>query len=251
MICQKCGANVADDLIFCTECGERLHEPTKENPTILMNDSVVTKISSAKEVRPSSNLKWIALIAALIAIPVSLFIAYQLFSAKQTDQSAANVNSKPVVKPSNSPNTKPKANSNAQTNVSGANENAANTNADWANANLPSEENSSDVAQTEIWNERIEIAPGKHYAVPFKTTGNAKITGNVKLLDGESIEGYVYLQSEYDEHFPDATYKVFSFEGDEDASIEQTLVKENYVLVFVNNYAAPQTIEGKVFLSSK
>jgi hypothetical protein len=251
MICQKCGSTVADDLIFCTECGERLHQPTEQNRTVLMNDSVVTKISTAKETRPSSNLKWAALILALIAIPVSLFIAYQLFSAQRNDQSAANVNSKPVVKPSNSPNTKPKANSNVQTNVSNANENMANTNADWANSNLPAEENSPGGEQKEIWNERIEIAPGKHYAVPFKTEGNAKITGNIKLLEGESIEGYVYLQSEYDEHFPDANYKVFSFDGDQEAAIDQNLVKDNYVLVFVNNTDATNMIEGKVFLSSK
>ena len=63
MICQNCNAQVDDDLIFCTNCGERQVVPTEQ--TVLMNESVVTKVANAKPPKSSSNLKWLALIVAL------------------------------------------------------------------------------------------------------------------------------------------------------------------------------------------
>lgn len=55
MICQNCQATVDNDLIFCTNCGERLPETKSESQTVLLKDSVVTKTSIEKPPKPSSN----------------------------------------------------------------------------------------------------------------------------------------------------------------------------------------------------
>src|SRR5215204_4091631 len=90
MICQNCNARVDDDLIFCTNCGERQVVPTEK--TVLMNDSVVTKATNVKPPKSSSNLKWIALIIALIAIPTSIFGVYLLMNSQKNSQVSPNVN---------------------------------------------------------------------------------------------------------------------------------------------------------------
>lgn len=95
-------------------------------------------------------------------------------------------------------------------------------------------------------NERIEIAPKSNYAVPFQVTDETvKITGKVEVLEGEKIKGFVYFQKMFDEYFPDETYKVFSFDGAKEIDVNQTLVKENYVLVFVNDGEKPVVIQSK------
>ena len=252
MICQKCRAEVADDLIFCTECGERLFETQNSNPTVFMNDSVITKVTGGDKPRKSSNLKLIVLVIALIVIPAGLFAGYFLMFGNKSNQTTADIknsgNKTPTPK-----NNKTKNNSNAWTNISKANQNVSNQDLDndsnspeIGNENPDSENNDN---QIDVWNEHIEIAPGEHYAVPFKAEEKQKISGKVELLSGKSIEGYVYLQSEYDEHFPDTNYKVFSFEGEKTADIEQTLIKESYVLVFVNNSEVSTTLKGRIYLS--
>ncbi len=98
-------------------------------------------------------------------------------------------------------------------------------------------------------NERIEIAPKSNYAVPFRVTDETvKILGKVEVLEGEKIKGFVYLQKMFDEYFPDETYKVFSIEGEKQIDVTQTLVKENYVLVFINDSEKPVVIRGNFSL---
>lgn len=237
MICQNCQAEVDNDLVFCTDCGARLHETLSQTPTVLMNDSVVTQNVAPP---PKSNLKWLALIVALLVIPASIFGVYLLLNRSQ--QTVQNTN-KPV-KPSPSPTRK--------ANVNQANNLNANSNVNTANTNLHSNQtNSNSVSnltpssETFIWKERIEIAPDTHYAVPFELTEDGVITGAVEALSGSPIEGYVYFQAQFDEHFPDATFKIFSFGGEEKAEVKQNLVKEKYVLVFVNKSEASLMIEGE------
>ena len=123
-------------------------------------------------------------------------------------------------------------------NVSARNANSVNTN---LNENTSAPKNKS-----EIMNERIEIAPKSNYALPFKITDEtAKIFGKVEVLEGEKIKGFVYFQKMFDEHFPDEIYKVFSFDGAKEIDVNQTLIKENYVLVFVNDSEKPVVIRGK------
>jgi hypothetical protein len=231
MICQNCQAQIDDDLIFCTNCGERLSVPNAQ--TVLMNNSAVTANETPQ--RSSSKIKWIALIVALIAIPVSIFGVYLLLNAAKNSQIPQNVN-KPN-SPVQSPTRKNYTNQNSNANVSSANTNSANTNLN--------EITSTPKNKSEIMNERIEIAPKSNYAVPFQVSGETiKIVGKVKVLEGEKIKGFVYFRKMFDEHFPDEIYKVFSFDGAKEIDVNQTLVKENYVLVFVNDGEKPVVIQG-------
>ena len=267
MICQNCQAKVDDDLVFCTSCGTRLNETWSQTPTVLLNESVETKTAIPEVQKSNSNLKWIALIIALIAIPVSLLTAYLIFTNSKPAQISNNNQTKPVnsatpvanrqntniATPNNFVNIVNAVNTNANTNVSNAN--ISNSNADsnsnsnvaetldedWLNEKAPADK------RTEIWSERIGIAPQNHFAIPFSVDGNDKIIGIVKTLAGPPVEGYVYTQSAFDEHFPEETFKMFSFGGEKNSKIEQTLIKEKYVLVLMNKTKTPLLIYGKVF----
>lgn len=237
MICQNCQANVDDDLIFCTNCGERLFETKSEAQTVLLNDSIVTKTSIEKPQKSGSNAKWIALTVALIAIPASIFGVYLLMNQNRSQVSPNTNNAK---SPAPTATRKINANQNNDANVS--NSNTANTNVNNTNSENPKE-------KTEVMNERIEIAPKEHYAVAFEIEKeNTKLVGEAKLLEGEKITGFVYLQKSYDEYFPDPTYKMFSFEGRKSAEIKAALVEEKYVLIFVNNTDKPVIIQGNFSL---
>jgi hypothetical protein len=267
MICQNCQTDVDNDLVFCTSCGTRLNETWSQTPTVLLNESVVTKTSVPEVQKSNSNLKWMALIVALIAIPVSLLTAYLIYSNSKSTQLANANQTKPVNSPKppanrqnanlgapnisvNKANT---INANAETNVSNSdisNSNiesnsssnvAENLDEDWLNENAPADN------RTEIWSERVGIAPENHFAVPFSVDGNDQIVGIVKTLEGPPVEGYVYTQTAFDEHFPEETYKTFSFGGEKNSKIEQTLVKEKYVLVLMNKSKKPLLIYGKIF----
>ncbi len=232
MICQNCQTEVDDDLIFCTNCGERLFEPQEATPSVLMSEPVYTKPDAVKPAKSSSNLKWVALIIALIAIPASIFGILLL----QSRNRQAAQNTIPPKPPTATPTRTPNTNKNSNIN---ANANKANV-----NANTPK---SAD--KTVIINERLEIAPKEHQAIPFEV-GNetAKITGTVKVLEGEKIDGYVFLKKAYDENFPDENFKIFSFGTSKTTDVRQTLVEEDYVLVFVNKTEKPVVIEANFSL---
>lgn len=232
MICQNCQANVDDDLIFCTNCGERLFETKSEAQTVLLNDSIVTKISVEKPQKSGSNAKWIALTVALIAIPASIFGVYLLTNSKQISQNINKTNT-----PVSTPTRKTNSNQNTNANISNSNANLTNIKANTNSANPTN--------KTEIMNERIEIAPKSHYALPFEvTTNTAEIVGKVEILQGEKIDGYVYSQEMYDNHFPDPNYKIFSFGDAKNVVVDQTLVEEKYVLVFINKTEKSVVIQG-------
>lgn len=238
MICQNCRTDVDDDLIFCTNCGERLIHSQNKAQTVLINDPAATKSTVNSPLpKPSSNLKWVALIIALIAIPASIFGVYLLMRQNRS-QVSQNIN-----KPNTPVSTPTRANAKQNSNA-----NIANTNVNSANANANS--NSTKPAnKNEIMNERIEIAPKTHYALPFEIEKeNVKLIGEAKLLEGEKITGFVYLQKNYDEYFPDTTYKMFSFEGRKSVEINAPLVEEEYVLIFVNETDKPMIIQGNFSL---
>ena len=236
MICRNCQTEVDDDLIFCTNCGERLFEPKDEVPTVLISEPIYKKPETLKPPKSASNLKWVALIIALIAIPASIFGILLLQSQnRQSAQNNAQAKT-PTATPTRKPN-----NSNQNSNTNLSNTNRANVN---ANANT-----SENPDKQEIMNERIEIAPQKNYARPFKVENEtARITGKVTILEGSKIDGFVYLKKNYEEHFPDATFKVFSFGTSKTTEVRQTLVEEEYVLVFVNDTDKPVVIHGNFSL---
>ncbi|HVE55419.1 MAG TPA: zinc ribbon domain-containing protein [Pyrinomonadaceae bacterium] len=241
MICQNCRAEVDDDLIFCTNCGARLMNSQTSAQTVLINDPAATqKTVNPPPPKSASNFKWIALIIALVAIPASIFGVY-LLMRQNRPQVSQNVNktATPVSTPAR------KANTNQNSNA-----NPANSNVNSANSNVTANTNSAKTAnKIEVMNERIEIAPKSHYAVPFEIENeNVKLVGEAKLLEGEKITGFVYLQKNYDEYFPDPTYKMFSFEGKKSAEIDAPLVEEEYVLIFVNETDKPMIIQGNFSL---
>lgn len=242
MICQNCGALVDDDLIFCTNCGERLVVPTAH--TVPLNDSVVTQAADAKPPKSSSPLKWIALILALIAIPASIFGVYLLMNSQKNLQVSQNINKSNS--PVQTPTRKSEINQNSNANTSSEITSLEDTNLDNANSD---QSFSTPKTKIEVINERIEIAPKSHYAKPFEiTTDTAKFVGNVELLQGETYKGYVYLQSEYDNHFPDETYKMFIFGEEKKSQIKATLVQQNYVLIFLNESDKPIVIQADLSL---
>jgi hypothetical protein len=251
MICQNCRAEVDDDLIFCTNCGARLFQPTNEEPTVIIteprrtqsaNENAPTLVlteqpqtppPNAKPPKSTSNLKWVALIVALVAIPASIFGIFLL----QTRNRQVAVNTSRTNTPTATPTRKPSnANQNANANAN-ANANKPNSN---VNTNAPVAPKKIDVMS-----ERIEIAAKEHYAVPFEIEDSrARFKGRVTVLQGEKVEVFVYIKSEYEAYFPDPAHKVFGFETGKSEDTDQVLVKEEYVLVFVNKTDKPLQIQG-------
>lgn len=235
MICQNCRAEVDDDLIFCTNCGERLINSQTEAQTVLINDPAATQptVTSPPSPKPPSNLKWVALIIALIAIPASIFGVYLLMKSRNNQQITQNTN-KPK---SPSPTATRKSNSNQNSNANVSNANPANTNTNTNSSNQKE--------KIEVMNERIEIAPKDHYAVPFEIEDEtARLKGKVTVLQGEKVEVFVYIKSEYDNYFPDPVHKVYGFETRKAEESNQVLVEEEYVLVFVNSSDKPLVVQG-------
>lgn len=242
MICNNCQNVVDDDLVFCTECGARLHETLSQTPTVLINEPVVTQKEIAPH--PKSNLKWFVLLAALIALPISIFGLYLLLNLRKPPV-PANVNKQTT--PSVSPTRKANTNQTNQNVNSNSNSNSGGTNS-TPNSNLANTNTNVDEPQSTsvvMWKERIEIEPNSHYAVPFELEQDGTIIGKVEAVQGSPIEGYVYFQQQFDEHFPDSDFKMFSFGGEKKAETKQHLLKENYVLVFVNKSESSVMIEGE------
>lgn len=238
MICENCRTKIDNDLIFCTNCGARLSE-TLSN--FHASEKTAPKLSTAQTPPDSStNLKWVALIIALITLPVSLFIGY-LFWLNKTPLEIKNSNKSETTKVS--PTKKPVNRSDNAANSANITSNSVNSETNLANTNITS----PDSPQTNtITIERLEIAPNSHTAYPFEVENNtAVITGELKVLQGGQILGYVYTQEAYDEHFPDPIHKMFSFEGAKTINIEQTLIDGKYVLVFINENENSVVIEGK------
>ncbi|HQU85439.1 MAG TPA: hypothetical protein PKY59_20020 [Pyrinomonadaceae bacterium] len=146
----------------------------------------------------------------------------------------SNINTSPTKKPINKPE-------NSSTNTN-SNSNSTNTEPNSENSNL---QPMPKPAAIKI--DRLEIEPNSHTAYPFTVESEtAKIVGKIEVSNGEKLIGYVFTQEAFDEHFPDETYKMFSFEGDKTIEIEQTLVKEKYVIVFINENEKSVVIEGNI-----
>lgn len=246
MICQNCKKEVDNDLVFCTECGSRLHQTVSDAQTVIMPESVVTKATQPIE-KPKSTLKLVAITAGIvlvIGIPISLVIAYFALNNSKPQANKTPVNS-------STPANRKTSNQNKSANSLANNSNSANN---WnlnANSQTANENTNSNVSlkasETKILDERVNIDADSHIAFPFKVEGDIKIVGEVEILEGEQYEGFVFLQEVYDEHSVDSTYKMFSFDVNQGkiAQIEQFLPKGNYVLVFANNDGNGASIKAK------
>jgi hypothetical protein len=238
MICQNCHSEVDNDLVFCTNCGARLHEAVSQIRHVLPEDPVATKVSAISSSPQKSNLKWIALIVVLIIVPSSLFVGYLLLKpeSQQTTQNVSQPKT-PVSSPTNNQNT--------SSSIIDSNLDPANSNSE---KNVQTTDASTNSEKTNLWGERVGISPNSNYAVPFKIEEkSAKVAGDIRLVQGEPIVGYVFLKEVYEEHYVDPNYKVFDFNVAKDSSIEQTLPGSDYVLIFVNQTQKSATIQGSIF----
>lgn len=239
MICQNCQKEVDNDLVFCTECGARLHETISNAQTVIIPDSVVTKTSHPVP-KPKSNLIWIALIVALIALPASLGIIFLIYKNLSNQQ----VSNKPANNSANTANRKtPNQNKTVNTPVNISNTDWTNTNSKVTNENTEKE---SPKPPKVIIDERINIYADSSIAFPFTVDEQAKIIGKTEIVNGEKFAGYVFLQEVYDEHQVNPNFKVFSFEGDQ---VEQFLPKGNYVLVFADSDGKGVSLQTKFTLT--
>jgi flagellar basal body-associated protein FliL len=241
MICQNCHSNVDNDLIFCTSCGVRLIEPSKtlQNQTQQPTEVFTTQTEQQTVVSPKkSNAKWIALIVGMSIFTVVLgfgIFAYFRLNSNKT------VTNKSTPKPTQTAKPKP-TNQNQNTNIVANNTNS-NTNSN-ANISVNSNANSSvekddDKTEKTILDDTVSVDANGRMAFPFKVAQDmTEIDGKVEILEGESYEGYVFIQEIYDENGVNPTFKMFSFGSEDDgkvANIEQVLVKGNYVIVFSNS----------------
>lgn len=227
MICQNCQAQVADDLVFCTECGSRLHETISSEKTNLMPESVVTRV---EETKPNSTLKIATIIVGILALLAVFGVAaLMIFNPLATKPVSQNTTPKPFRTPTPKP-----ANQNKTANLPANN---SNTNADSTNVNtnnLSNENTEKEPPKLKkvVVDEKINIYADSSVAFSFTVDEEAKIVGKSEILQGEQFEGYVFLQEVYDENGVKPDFKMFSFDtGD----VEQVLPKGNYVLVFANN----------------
>lgn len=244
MICQNCHSNVDDDLIFCTNCGVRLIQPTNTSPNQTQQPTEVfnTQTEQPTVVLPNqkekkSNAKWIALIIGISIFTLILGFGLFTYFRPNSNQNTAN---KSTPKPTQSSKPKPtNQNKNANVAVNNANSNV-NVNANIStNSNTNSSEEKDDKTEKIILDDQVSVDANGRTAFPFKVTQDtAKITGKVEILEGENYEGYVFIQEIYDENGVNPTFKMFSFGSEDDgkiANIEQVLVEGNYVIVFSNS----------------
>jgi hypothetical protein len=238
MICQNCRTEVADDLVFCTECGSRLHETISSQKTVIMPESVVTKV---EEVKPKSTLKVATIIVGIIALFTVLGVAalmfFNPFAAKPVSQNT-------TPKPSRTPTAKP-VNQNKNANISANNSNA---NVELTNVNSNISENANANKEppklaTVIFDDRINLYADSSSAYSFTVRDDlVKIEGEAEILSGEQFEGYVFLQQVYDEHGVKPEMKMFSFETNK---VQQFLPKGDYVLVLANSDGKGVSLKGK------
>lgn len=245
MICQNCHSEVDNDLVFCTNCGARLHETVSQMTHVLPENSVATRISEVSPAAQKSNLKWIALIVALIAVPSSLFVGYLIFKP-ENQPVARNVNQPKT--PVSSPTRKIEIiNQNTSSNVDDSNAAPENSNSEETVQNTDAP---TDAEKTNLWGERIEISPNSNYAVPFKVeTESAQITGEIKIVQGEPLVGYFFLKEVYEEHYVDPNYKVSVFDVTKDSTVDQTLPEGDYVLILVNQNKKSSTIQSDLYIT--
>lgn len=224
IICQHCQTSVDDDLIFCTNCGQRLFQPMPEAETV-----VQPRTEPTNQIKKSSAARVAAIaVAALFLVSVS-GVAIFLYLRSQPS---------PVASNSKSPTPKPSAKKSASTPKPVVNATASTPS--------PSPERETDIET--VMDDRIQIAAGEHYARAFEVTDETmKISGRIKVSGGK-VNGFVFPQDAYDEHFLDPTYKTFSFDSEASPEFEQTMVSGDYMLVFVNDTENDIAVEGKVTL---
>ena len=238
MICQNCQSEVADDLVFCTECGSRLHETVSSVETVVMPKPPVTQTD---ELKPNKTLKIATIIVGIIALLTILGLAaimvFNPFSQKPVAQNT-------TPKPSKTSTPKP-ANQNKNANVIANNSNA-NDNLANVNSNTSTNENTAKeppkLAEV-ILDDRLNIYADSSVAYSFTVDDDlAKIVGSAEITRGEQFEGYVFLQQVYDENQVNPDKKIFSFET---GQVEQYLPKGDYVLVLANSDGKGVSVNAK------
>ena len=206
MICRTCQTNVADDLVFCTECGSRLHETVTNIPGGISEQTLVIPTSQQNKIAEvpvkKSKAKWILLSVLLFVLPavaIGMLLVFKFGFSNNGVKPVPSPTKTPVKRKSPTPEKTP-ANSNP---TPQSNNTSSNINSESAD--------SPDDQSGLILEDRVSIDIDEHIAYPFRLTSQSKIEGEVSILEGDSYEGYVFTQEAYDEYFPDSNYKMFSF----------------------------------------
>lgn len=236
MICISCKKEVDDDLVFCTECGERLFEPTIDGRTLLRPEFEPAPGSGGSQPDARRNL-FVGGILILSLLAVGAGILFNPFSTRNG-------------KPDNQSKTRSGSNRSMpdQNRIKDISSNTTISNAD-GNSNkpklLPNLENPTE----SVLNEKFTVDPNSHIVFSFTVSAEtAKLIGTAELLEGQRFVGYVFLHDVFDQRSVDPTYKMFSFDAEhvKIAQIEQTLVKGEYVLVFTNSDDIPITLKIRI-----
>lgn len=69
--CPKCGANLADDAVFCSKCGAKIEAPVQPEPQLPAQPQPAQPTPPVPPAQPpqkSSALKWVLIILAIIII---------------------------------------------------------------------------------------------------------------------------------------------------------------------------------------
>ena len=241
MICNSCRANVDNDLVFCTECGARLHEGVSEVLTESIPQSVVTQVRPAAQ--PKSHFKWIALGVAVLAFPLATGLAYLILQGLSQPSAA---NKRPAAAPvndSSKTNQNSKAAPTPTVSVTNSNSNTSpdsNTKVLAANSNSSAPSSDGEI----ILDDRFPVDAKNYTAFPFTVGVTSDITGEAEGIDKKTFEGFVYTEEAFETKFPDTLHKAFSFGGAEKADVKQLILPGKYVLVFVNKDSSGITVRA-------
>lgn len=239
MICNSCRANVDNDLVFCTECGARLHESVSEVLTENIPQSVVTQIRPSAQ--PKSHFKWIALGVAVLAFPLATGLAYLILQGLSQPSAA---NKRPAAAPVND-SSKTNQNIKATPTPKPVDSNS-NKGAD-TNANVPANISNTSAGSSAgeiILDDRFPVDAKNYTAFPFTVGVTSDITGEAEGIDKKTFEGFVYTEEAFETKFPDTLHKAFSFGGGEKADVKQLILPGKYVLVFVNKDSSGITVRA-------
>lgn len=257
MNCPNCHTQVDNDLIFCTNCGQRLMQSQAETPTVVNPKKAETSsvgnpnTLGQPNTVPEKSKRWIWALLSLFILGISALIFFSVFIYRvgNSGDTVANTKSKPTATVEKTPALN--ENENNKSNLVNNNANIA-ASANTANTNSIANANPDSDKQTpkDIFNEQIELGAGEHKTVDFTVdvNGLTKIVGKVETLNGESMNLYVYTKDGYKMYFPDTTYKLFDYDG-KLINVEQVLhVKDEYALVFLNKNDKPISVKGKISL---
>jgi hypothetical protein len=229
MICPNCHNAIADDVSYCVYCGAQFPQVTPIPPVQpqvteqlppVYTQPVIIERDSGK------SWKYVALVTALVTLPVSLLIGYLILRSLQPKNPPPLANNRPLVK---TPTPAPKPTPTPYE--------------DWKNQVAPEEK------RTLLIDDQFEVAANEHRGISFNIeTENGRLVGGFRVTKGPDINFFVYPADAY-EQYPTNGLKPVHLEGSRNKKLNERLPKGDYVLVFENaEENNPVEIAAELFL---